>query len=355
MPYALDGLRRLFVASAALAAATLPFAAHAGEPLPVVNLPQAAWTVVALEKGFLKDEFDKIGTKQIRLLNPGTNELSGAEAALLDRGGLAIAQRMMYPATVHRANGLDAVIVWQSVESDEYRTPILALKDSPIDKLEDLAGKSLGSSRVGCGWTSPKEALDAAGVPLSTRIRQGAVTHETITNTATVNAALLSGKIAATATHTAIPSAAALVATGQVKVIGRSPKGGVYVRAAGRVSYFAMRDFVDKYPEAIHAFLVAHERTKAWIKENPDAAAEIVSRELRMPVEIAKYGIVDPSSFEYMAGEPDASKAVASIKEFQKYYIEHGDEILAERQLSEAQIDTFVDRRFFANGSHSIY
>src|SRR5262249_53960063 len=155
-------------------------AAKAEEVLKVINLPLAAWTTVGLKKGFLKEEFAKIGTNEIRLLNPGTTELSGAEAAMLDRGGLAIAQRMMYPAAVHRANGLDAVVVWQSTASDENRTPILALKDSPLQTLADLDGKALGSSRVGCGWTSPKEALDTAGVALATRIRPGAVRHETI-------------------------------------------------------------------------------------------------------------------------------------------------------------------------------
>lgn len=329
--------------------------AQAEEVLKSINLPLAAWTTVALKKGILKEEFDKIGTTEIRLLNPGTAELSGAEAAMLDRGGLAIAQRMMYPAAVHRANGLDAVIVWMSVPSDENRTPILALKNSPFENLQDLKGQALGSSRVGCGWTSPKEALDAAGVPLATRIREGSVRHETITSSATVNAALLSGRIAATATHTALPSAAALVTTGQVKVIGRSPKDGVYVNAAGRVSYFAMREFVDKYPSAVRAFLIAHERTKAWIKDNVDEASEIVAKDLRMPVNIAKFGITDPSSFEYMAGETNAENAKTSIEKFQQYYVEHGDEILKERSLSPEMIAGFVDRRFFAGGQYSIY
>src|SRR5437868_4212890 len=70
--------------------------AHAEDVLKSINLPLAAWTTVALKKGILKEEFEKIGTTEIRLLNPGTAELSGAEAAMLDRGGLAIAQRMMY-------------------------------------------------------------------------------------------------------------------------------------------------------------------------------------------------------------------------------------------------------------------
>lgn len=327
----------------------------AKEPLTFINLPKAAWTVVGFEKGFIQEEFAKIGIKDINLINPGTSELSGAEAALLDRGGLAIAQRMMYPATVHKANGIDAVIVWQSTASDGFRTPILAAASSKIESVTDLRDKKFGGSRVGCGWTSPTEALNEAGVPLDTRIRKGAVRHETITNSAATSAALLSGAIDATATHIALPSSAALYLSGEVKVIGRSPDNGVYVNSAGRVSYFAMKPFVDAYPEAIQAFLVAHERTKKWIQENIDESAAIIGEELRIPVNIAKFGITDPSSFEFMKGEKSADNARKAIREFQEYYIEAGDEILAERHLTNETIEQFVDARFFNGGEYSVY
>lgn len=342
-------------AFAALALSMAATASRAEEALPSINLPIEPWTTVAYEKGFLQEEYAKIGTHEIKLLNPGTTELSGAEAALLDRGGLAIAQRMIYPATVHRANGLDAVLVWVSAPSDAYRTPVLVRTDSPYQSVKDLAGQSLGSSRVSCGWTSPKEILDEAGVPLATRTTPGAVRHDDIESAATVNAALLSGRIAATATHTAIPSAAALVLTKQVRVIGRSPKNGVYVDAAGRVSYFVMRAFVDKYPLAVKAFLIARERTNAWIAQHPDEASEIVARDTRVPLDIARYEISDPSSFDFMPGEESADVAVSAIERFQKYYIDHGDDILVDHHLTDEQIQSFVDRRFFAGGAYSAY
>jgi len=343
------------VAFAALALGMPAPSARADDVLQSINLPIEPWTTVAMAKGFLQEEYDKIGTHEIKLLNPGTAELSGAEAAMLDRGGLAIAQRMIYPATVHRANGLDAVLVWVSVPSDEFRTPVLALKDSPYQSVKDLAGQSLGSPRVGCGWTSPKEILDEAGVPLSTRTHQGLVSHESIESSGAVNSALLSGRIAATATHTAIPSAAALMLTGQVKVIGRSPKDGVYVDAAGRVSYFVMREFVDKYPLAVKAFLIARDRTDAWIAQHVDEASEIVARDTRVPLDIAKYEITDPSSFDFMDGEHSADAVVSAIERFQAYYIDHGDDILPDHHLTDGQVQTFVDRRFFAGGQYSVY
>ncbi|TKT76306.1 ABC transporter substrate-binding protein [Aquamicrobium sp. LC103] len=331
-------------------------AADDKEKLPYINLQLRPWTVVAQEKGILREEYAKIGIDKINLIASGSAELVGAESAALDHGSIAIAQRMVYPATVHRANGLDAVIVWLSEPSDKYRTPILArANDDAINDIQDLDGKNFASSRISCYFTSPFEILNKAGLPLDSRLEKGRVRYQSIDNSAAVNAALLSGAIDATAAHLAVNNAAALYLSGEVKVIGRSPDDGVYVNGAGRVSYFAMREFVDKYPEAIRAFLVAHERTKAWIQANVDEAAEIIAEGTRVPVEIAKFQITDPSTFEFMAGETDPDAARENLKEFQAWYIENGDDILVDRRLSDTEIDDFIDERFFAGGQFSVY
>ena len=347
-------VRSVFLASGAYAATLLP--ADAKDPLTSINLQLRPWTVVAQEKGFLKEEFDKIGITDVNLIASGTAELIGAESAALNNNSIAIAQRMVYPATVHKANGLDAVIVWLSEPSDKYRTPILARAgNDEVNTLADLEGKNFGSSRVSCYFTSPFEALAKVGLPLDSRLKEGKVRYQSIDNPAATNAALLSGAIDATAAHLAVNSAAALYLSGEVKVIGRSPDDGVYVNGACRVSYFAMRDFVDEYPEAIHAFLVAHERSKAWIYDNIDEAAEIIAEGTRVPVEIAKFQITDESTYEFMKGEPDAQAARDNIVRFQDWYVEQGDDILADRKLTSAQIHDFVDDRFFAGGQYSVY
>lgn len=349
-------LRHASLAALALAAALGPARAQEKEPLEFINLQLRPWTVVAQEKGILKEEFDKVGVAQVNLIASGTTELVGAESAALNKGAIAIAQRMIYPATVHRANGLDAVIIWESEPSDEYRTPILVRSSNDeIDDIQDLDGKTFASSRISCYFTSPFEQLTKAGLPLDSRLQQGRVRYQSIDNPAAVNAAILSGAIDATAAHLAVNTTAALYLSGEVKVVSRSPNDGVYVNGAGRVSYFAMRDFVDAYPEAVRAFLIAHERTKAWIAANIDEAAEIIAEGTRVPVEIAKFQITDPSSFEFMRGEPDADKARAGIKEFQAWYVANGDDILVDRALSAEQIDAFVDGRFFAGGEYAIY
>jgi hypothetical protein len=72
-------------------------------------------------------------------------------------------------------------------------------------------------------------------------------------------------------------------------------------------------------------------------------------------VHIAKFQITDPSSFEFMNGEPDAERARRNIKEFQAWYVEKGDDILTERKLSDDQIEKFVDARFFGKAEYSVY
>jgi len=331
----------------------LPAAAEEA-PLPSINLPIEGWTVVAQAKGIFKEEFGKLGT-QVTLVDPGTTQLIGAESAMLDRGGLAFAQRMIYPATVQKANGIDASIVWLSEKSSPARTPMLARKDGPVSRIEDLDGRNFGSGRIGCGWTSPKEMLTRAGLPLDSADAKGRVRYTNISNTVANNAALLSGRIDATATHVALSDVAALLKTGEVKEIATSPDDGVYVNAAGRVAYFAMREFVNVHPSQVRAFLTARQRSVAWIREHVDEAAQIIAHDTRIPVDIAKFGITDSSQFGYMEGEPSADVAVDAIETFQKWYIDHGDDILKSRHLTDDQIEAFVDRRFFKGGSFTIY
>lgn len=326
------------------------------KPLKSITLQLDPATAVAQEKGFFKEEFDKIGIEQVNLIASGSAELLGAEAAHLNHGGIAVAQRMIYPAVVHHANGLDAVIVWESEPSDKYRTPIIARADNKeINQIQDLDGRKFASSRVSCYWTAPTEILTKAGLPLDSRKQQGRVRYQSMDNSAAVAAALLSGSIDATAVHLGTSGAAALYTSGQVKVIGRTPDDGVYVNGAGRVSYFAMRSFAENYPQAIQAFLLAVDRAKEWARTNPDEAAAIVAKATRVPEHIAKFQITDPSQFYFMRGEADADSVRDNIKTFQAWYIAQGDDILSERNLSDTQVDKLVDARFFKGGAYSAY
>lgn len=345
-----------------VAASTLALAVAAGncaaiaDTLPVINLQLSPWTVIAREKGFFKDEFDKIGTKQINLIASGAAELLGAEAAAVGGGAIAIAQRMIYPATVHRANGLDGVIIWASEPSNRYRAPILAKVDNDaIKTVQDLDGKKFGSSRISCYWSSPFEVTTKAGLPLDSREKKGRIRYESIDNASVAITAVLTGATDATTAHLAAGAFTGAWLQGKLKVVGHSPDDGVYTNHAGRVTYFARRDFAEKYPEVVKAFLIARERTREWTLDHVDEAAKIVAKETRVPIEVATFQITHVGEWEFLGGEPNADRARNSIKTFQEWYIANGDDILNERRLSDEQINAFVDGRFFTGGPYSIY
>jgi ABC-type nitrate/sulfonate/bicarbonate transport system substrate-binding protein len=347
-------VRLALAATVALALALPTSPALAADRVPVVNIPQNSWTVVAARLGWLQQEYAKFGSG-VSLVDPGTTALVGAEASLLDRGDLHFAFRMIYPALVHKSNGLDARIVWLSTKSDVFKTPLIALKDSPINSAADLKGKTFASGRVGCGWSAPYETLLKAGVPLDTNDKKGAVRYSNVSNTNATVSALLAGQIDATATHVAIPQWASGVTQGLYKVIARTPDDGVYVNNAGRTAIFALSSFAEEHPELVKAFLTVQLRTIAWIQANPDQAAAIVARDLRIPVYVAKYSLFDAAGYDLLGGETSYDAAVASLKTFQAWYRANGDDILAKHWLDDATIASFVDRRFFKGGAFSSY
>ncbi len=330
--------------------------AGAAEALPAINLQLTPWTVVAQEKGFFKEEFAPIGTTKVNLIASGAADLLGAESAAVNGGAIAIAQRMIYPATVHRANGLDGVVIWASEPSNRYRAPILARADNDkINSVADLDGKSFGSSRISCYWSSPFEITTKAGLPFDSREKKGRIRYTSIDNSAVAISSVLSGATDATTAHLAAGAFTGAWLSGRLKVVGHSPDDGVYVNNAGRVTYFARRDFVNKYPEVVKAFLAAREKTRAWTLDHVDEAAQIISDKTRVPLEVAKFQITHAGEWEFMAGEPNADRARSAIKAFQAWYVANGDDILAERQLSDEQVNAFVDGRFFVGGPYSIY
>ncbi len=130
---------------------------------------------------------------------------------------------------------------------------------------------------------------------------------------------------------------------------------GVYLRGGGRTSWFVPRVWSQQNPDLVKAFLTAYQRTRLWVNQNPDAAATIVARELRIPKHVAAYIIKDNSTYAFVAGQPSHDNAVSAIKLFQSWALANGDDFIARKQLTDEQIDKFVDRRFFQGGEFFVY
>lgn len=317
----------------------------------VSKLPLVEWTVVAAQKGWLKEEFGKYNST-VELVDVG--KVAGVEASLLDRGDMHFAFRMQYPSLQHKLNGLDCVVVWQSKDAPPRRNTIVALKDnSSVNTIADLKGKNLGSWRISCPYFSAYEVLNLWNTPLDTDLHKGDVRFVNITGTAQTSA-FLAGKLDAISVHPGANTYSALYTQGLVKEVSASITNGVYLRGGGRTSWFADRKFTLQHPELVVAFLTAYEKTRHWVVENPEAASTIIARELRLPRHVADYVIRDNSSYSFVDGTPSYDDAVNSIKLFQKWGIENGDDFLIKKSLTDKQIEAFIDKRFFEGGEYFV-
>ena len=325
---------------------------HHGER--VAKLPLLEWTVVAAQKGWLQEEFSKYGATT-ELVDTARMGNTGVEAALLDRGDLHFAQRMQYPSLQHKLNGLDCVIVWQSGDAPPRRNVIAVLKDSPINTVEDLKGKHLSAGRISCPYFSAFEVLKKHGLEIDNDYKRGDVRFVNSISTAGQISGFLAGKFEALSIHPGANATTPLETQGLVKEISASLEGGYYVTGGGRTSYFAPREWANANPDLVKAFLTVYAESRRWILDHPDEAANIIARELREPKHVALYDIKDDSSYAFVAGQPSYSDAVTAILRFEKWAIENGDDFLKKKSLTDQQVKSFVDKRFFEGGEYFVY
>jgi sulfonate transport system substrate-binding protein len=302
----------------------------------------------------LQEEFSKYGAKT-ELVDVARMGNTGVEAALLDRGDLHFAQRMQYPSLQHKLNGLDCVIVWQSGDAPPRRNVIVVLKDSPINTVEDLKGKHLSAGRISCPYFSAFEVLKKHGLEIDNDYKRGDVRFINSISTAGQVSGFLAGKFEALSIHPGASAYTPLETQGLVKEVSASLEGGYYLTGGGRTSYFVPRDWANQNPDLVKAFLVVYAKARRWILDNPDESANIIARELREPKHVALYNIKDNSSYMFVAGQPSYDDAVTAINRFQKWAIENGDDFLKKKSLSDQQVRSFVDKRFFEGGDYFVY
>ena len=314
-------------------------------------------TAITAQKGWLQEELAKVGAKLEMVNISQISGVSGAEASLLDRGDLHITVRMAYPALQHRANGLDAVVVWMGGNPHPRRATTIVLADSNIKTVADLKGKTFGSSLIGCPYYAGVEAFKAQGATVDTEFQKGDIRFVNITGAAAVSA-FLSGRIDSYGTHPATASIVPLITQNQVREITTAVPDGIYVTAGGRQMYFAMRQWANENPDIVKAFLIAWDRTVRWLNSDNgahwDEGAQIAAREIREPKSVALYDIHDESTIDWSWGVTDYNDAVDSIKKFQSWNIANKDPFYTKHHLNDKEIEAFVDKRFFKGGEYFV-
>jgi len=324
----------------------------------VVHVDLSEVTAIAAQKGWFQEEFSKHNAK-VDLVATNAYGAAGTIAALFDRGELHIATGMMNGSLHRRANGLDVVFIWQSVNVNPRRAVTLVLADSDVHSVEDLKGKILGSSVTGCPYYAAVESLRSQGVLVDNEWQKGNMRYINITSSAAGTSALLAGHFQAAAWHPTTANTASLYIQNQVRDVATAVPDGVYVTSGGWSATTATKQFVNENPDLVKAYLTVWDRTVRWLYADHGAhlneAATIVARSLRLSKAVALYTLKDEGQTAYNWGVTDYKDAVQAIKKYIKYQIAYRDPFFTKFQLADKEIeDGLVDKRFYAGGEYFV-
>jgi len=323
----------------------------------VAHIQLGEVTAIAARKGWLQEEFAKCNAK-VDLVSTSSYGTTGTAAALYDRGDMHIGgPGMLNVSLEQRVQGLDNVLFWEGVNVHPRKSVVAVLADSDIHSAAELKGKTLGGTRLGCTYYAATEALRVEGVTVDNDWRKGDMRFINITG-APATSAFLAGRFQSWNVHPAGSSAASLYVQNLVREILPALPGGLYVTAGGRGNFNAPRKWVNENPDLVMAFLRAWDRTVRWLYADGGAhleeAATITARELRITKAVALFEIKDDSETAYNWGVTDYNDAVDSIKRNLKFQIANGDPFFAKHPMTDKEIESYVDKRFFAGGEYFV-
>lgn len=223
---------------------------------------------VALLKGFLEEEF---GSEYTFELYTFANGPASTEAFV--SGQIDLAQYGDVPAAQAFANGTDVRIISSLWVSDSAYN-ILGSKDSGIETIKDLEGRTIGFS----AGTNPHkfllQVLESAG------LTENNVTLVNL-SAADSQAAFLSGDVDAIMSDST--TAGKFIEENGAKVIVDNHD---YDVAATLI--LAKNDFAQENPDTVSRILKVFNETNKWIADNQEEAEQIVADYAGVPIEDAK-------------------------------------------------------------------
>lgn len=210
----------------------------------------------ALPKTQIKWVFSQGSNRSLEYLNSGSVDFAST-------AGLA--------AVLSRANGSPIKTVY--VQSQPEWTALVVAKDSPIKSLKELKGKKIAATKGTDPFLFTLQALDTVG------LSKGDVQL--------VHLQHPDGKTALERKQIdAWAGLDPLMASAQVQSGAK-----LLYRNVGFNSYSVLsvkENFAKQSPEAIEAVLKAYEQARQWAKANPDKLAELLARETKLPLNVAK-------------------------------------------------------------------
>ena len=286
----------LRVGLAALFAAWLPTAAHAAQPKEV-RLDYAYYAPTSLvlkQQGLLEKALEPQGISVKWVFSQGSNRsleyLNGGSTDFASTAGLA--------AVLSRANGAPIKTVY--VASRPEWTALVVPKDSPIQTVADLKGKKVAATKGTDPFLFLLQSLQKAGL----------------------------NKNDVEIVHLQHPDGRVALERGDVQAwAGLDPLMASSELQAGSRLLYRNRDFnsysvlsvtetfAKQQPALIEQVIAAYEQARQWAIANPDALAQLLADEAKLPLEVARLQLsrTDFSNSQPGAEHVNALKAAAPI------------------------------------------
>ena len=210
----------------------------------------------ALPKTEVKWVFSQGSNRSLEYLNSGSIDFAST-------AGLA--------AVLSRANGSPIKTVY--IQSQPEWTALVVAKNSAIKSLKDLKGKKIAATKGTDPFLFTLQALETVGL----NKREVQLVHLQHPDGKT---ALERGQVDAWAGLDPLMASAQLQSG--AKLLYRNIAFNSY-------SVLSVKDqFSTQSPEAVEAVIKAYEQARKWAKANPDKLAELLAREAKLPLEVAK-------------------------------------------------------------------
>lgn len=276
---------------AALLAATLPLGTHAAAPKEV-RLDYAYYAPTSLvlkDQGILEKRLAADGIAVKWVFSQGSNR----SLEYLNGGSIDFASTAGLAAVLSRANGSPVKTVY--IASRPEWTALAVPKDSPIKSLADLKGKKIAATKGTDPYLFLLRSLHTAGL----------------------------GKGDVEIVHLQHPDGRVALERGDVDAwSGLDPHlAASQLQAGSRLLYRNVEfnsygvlnvsdSFLKEQPQLIGKVIAAYEEARQWTLAHPQQTAELLAREAKLPLEVAKLQL---SRTDFSNPQPGAEH-VAALK-----------------------------------------
>ncbi|WP_137387627.1 aliphatic sulfonate ABC transporter substrate-binding protein [Rhodoligotrophos defluvii] len=313
--------RRLFFAALGLGAlAAVPANAAELDELRVDWATYNPVSIVIKDQGLLEKEFEKDGTTVRWVQSAGSNKaLEFLNAGSIDFGSTAGAA-----ALIGKINGNPIRSIY--VYSRPEWTALVTAKDSDIQKVADLKGKSVAVTRGTDPHIFLVRALADNGVKLDD-VRFVLLQH------ADGRAALSRGDVDAWAGLDPMMASAELEEG--ARLFYRKPEANTWGILNVR------EEFAAEHPEAVARVLKVYEQARKWALSHPDELAQLLAKEARIPLEVAQKQLKERTELTHNKIGRDQRESILAAG----LALQQAGVIPADANV-EAAVDGLLDDRF---------